>query len=476
MEASLPISTTPDTEANRRKSSVIATTSISLPLRFVLTGFMALLFGAGWLVAEPSLLTSYHYNQEIIALTHLFVLGWLCTTAMGAIYQLVPVALETKLYSERLARWQFILHLIGFSGMVWMFNKWDMKQVGHFGTVMALSIGLFAFNIIRTLLRVPKWNVVGLAVVSSLFWLSITVTAGLSIAAAKCTYESTNGLAVEPGIKSALTGLRRVAEFMSHFDSVSTMHAHAHLGMVGFFTILIVGISYKLLPMFLLGEIQNRHRAMGSVILLNTGLVGSFVSILLGSPWKTVFALIVITALCLYGSEVVAILRSRTRRSLDGGGKSFLTAVAMLIPLTVLAAILSWPGLPSNGFTGQLENLYGFLGIVGFVTFALLGMLTKIIPFLVWFHTYSPHVGRAQVPTLAGMYSEKVQILGFWTWQTGILTVSAGILVQNEIIVRTGAALLAISLTTFAFNICKTLGHATCPVLRPFATQPSNLS
>ena len=35
------------------------------------------------------------------------------------------------------------------------------------------------------------------------------------------------------------------------------MHAHAHLGVVGVFILMIVTVSYKLVPMFTLGELQS---------------------------------------------------------------------------------------------------------------------------------------------------------------------------------------------------------------------------
>ncbi len=119
--------------------------SVALPLSFILTGLAAFSLGVVWLVANPDILATYHYNQNVIAATHLFVLGWICSIVMGAMYQLVPVALETRLYSERLARWQYVVHLIGFVGMVWMFRAWNMKQVGHFGSVFTVSIGMFVF-------------------------------------------------------------------------------------------------------------------------------------------------------------------------------------------------------------------------------------------------------------------------------------------------------------------------------------------
>jgi hypothetical protein len=434
----------------------------------VVTGLLSLFLGTGWLIARPDLLTTYHYNQFIIALTHLFVLGWLCSVVMGAMYQLVPVALETKLYSERLAKWHFVIHVIAFIGMVWMFRKWDMKQVGHFGTAMAVGVGLFVYNIARTLLRVPKWNVVATAVASALVWFSFTVIAGLSIAAAKCSYESTEGLATADGVRQVVNGLRALGAFMSHFDAINAMHAHAHLGVVGFFTMILVGVSYKLIPMFTLSEIQSRRRANLSVWLLNAGLLGSVISILLRSQFKFIFALVIVAALAIYGWELVAIVRARRRTMLDWGVRSFLTGVAMLLPLTLLAAVLAWPGLPLNEFTGQLENLYGFLGLIGFVTFAIIGMLHKIIPFLVWFHTYGPHVGRAQLPALADLYSERLQVASFWTWQAGLVATSAGILLQNIFVTRSGAILLAASLAVFAVNIGKILSHVARPVLKPF--------
>ena len=134
--------------------------SVLLPLRFVVTGVTALVLAAGILIARPDLLSTYHYNQHIIAVTHLVVLGFVTSIIMGAMYQLVPVALETSLFSERLARWQFLAHIVGLAGMVWMFWRWDMKQVGHFGSVFAVGVGLFVYNIGRTLLRVRRWNAV----------------------------------------------------------------------------------------------------------------------------------------------------------------------------------------------------------------------------------------------------------------------------------------------------------------------------
>ena len=453
-----------------RSDSVRSTApSVSLPLRFMLTGLVALFFAVGWIIAKPAILASYHYSQYVIAATHLVVIGFICTVVMGAMYQLVPVALETKLYSERLAKWQFVIHVIGFVGMVWMFNVWDMKQVGHFGSVLAVGVGMFVFNMARTLWRVPKWNVVATAITAALIWFSLTILVGLSVAAAKCVYESHEGLATAEGVKQVVGGLRVVAGIVSRFDAIGAMHAHAHLGVVGFFVMLIVGVSYRLIPMFMLTEVQNKRRAALSVALLNIGLAGSVTTILLRSPWKPAFAFIAVTGLAIYGWELCAMLRARKRPVLDWGLKTFLAAVAMLIPVCLLALILSWPGLPMNSFFAMLENVYGFLGLFGVVTLAILGMLHKILPFLVWFGVYSPHVGRAQLPLTTQMVSERAQVAGLVTYLAGLLIICAAILRESELGVRVGGAFLFASLLFFGWNAAKVFSHFRNPQIKPLS-------
>jgi hypothetical protein len=446
--------------------------SVTLPLRFMATGLLALVTGVIWLVLRPDILATYHYNQYVIAVTHLFVLGWICTIVMGAMYQLVPVALETKLYSEKLAAWQFGFHVVGFIGMVWMFWIWNLKQVGHFGCVLAVGVGLFVYNIARTLLRVPRWNLIATAVASALSWLSLTVLAGLTIAVGKCTYEAAEGLSAANPLGALLQGLKAVAAFATHFDAIGAMHAHAHLGALGVFVMLIVGISYKLVPMFTLSEIQNPRRAWAAVILLNAGLLGSFATILLSSRFKFAFALVVIAGLAAYGLEMIAILGARKRGTLDWGLKYFLTAIGLLAPLSVLALVLSWPGLPLTTFTGQLENLYGFLGLLGVVSFAIVGMFYKIIPFLVWYGSYSKQIGLSKIPSLADLYSPGLQAVGYWAWLAGLTGTSIGIVLGNALAIRGGVGLLAVSLVVLAVNVAKMLSHLVRPRIEPLSLRP----
>ena len=417
--------------------------SVALPLRFILTGIVALLAGSVWLLARPVMLAGYHYSPEVVAATHLLVLGWICSVIMGAMYQLVPVALETRLHNERLARWHFALHVAGFVGMIVMFRLEYMKQVGHFGSLVAMGVGLFVYNLARTLARIRRWNVVAAGIASSLCWLSLTILAGLFLASAKCWPQ------------------------INPFPPIAAMHAHAHLGGLGFFVMMIVAVSYKLVPMFTLSEVQNARRAGWSLALLNTGLAGVFVTILFSSPWKIAFAFVVLGGLALHGLEIGAILRARKRRNRDWGMRYFLTALALLVPVSALGIVLAWPGLPATLLTVQLENVYGFLAFIGVVTFAILGMLYKVMPFLVWYSSYSKAIGRSKVPSLADLYSPALQATGYWLFLAGLLMMSVATARGHEACVRAGCVMLLASVAVFVLNIGKVLSHLVRPRLAP---------
>jgi hypothetical protein len=400
----------------------------------------------------------------VIAVTHLVVLGWICSIVMGAVPARAGCT-RNPLYSERLAKVQFLFHLAGWTGMVWMFWKWNMTQVGHFGSALAFGVLLFLYNLFRTLLRVPRWSVVATGVASSLAWLGFTALLGLLIVAGKCSYDFEGNDAPSGLMAAALNGLRSAGGLVTRFDQIAMMHTHAHAGVVGVFLLLIVGVSYRLVPMFTLSEIQHSRRAAASVWTLNAGLLLCLLTIPLRTPWKLAGTALLLVGFTLYALELCAIVRARKRRSLDWGVRSFLTALCLLPLLGALACVLSWPILPLNAFTGQLENIYGFLGLVGVVSLAIMGMLYKIVPFLVWYRAYSRHIGLARIPALADLYSKPVQIAGYWMYLGGLAATASGMVLQHSHLAQGGCSLLLLSFAALAWNICLMLSHLIWPRL-----------
>lgn len=413
---------------------------IRIPLLFVVTGFLSLLVAMPWLALRPEILATYHYNQYVLALTHLVNLGWVASVVMGATYQLVPVALETKLHSQRYPYYHYVCHLLGVVGMVVMFWRWDMTQVGHYGSFVSLGFGVFAWNIFKTMRGSPRRDVVRSGTGAAVSWLLVTMAAGLYVAASKCWS-------------------------FSPFNPISQMHAHAHAGVMGFFLLMIVTISYRLVPMFTLSEVQSEKRARWSLRLLNAGLLGVFVSVLVGSAFKMLAGLLIVAGLALHALEMRGILRARQRPVIDESVRTFLQALGFLAPLVVVGFVLAWPRLPATLLTTQLENVYGVLAILGVTTLAILGMLHKILPFLVWTAAYSRWVGRKRVPSLADLYSVRWLRWGRRAYVTGLVALCVATTLGSETGVRWCCWVLTASLVPFAANVGLILSHLVRPRL-----------
>jgi hypothetical protein len=193
--------------------------------------------------------------------------------------------------------------------------------------------------------------------------------------------------------------------------------------------------------------------------------------VLLQSRAKPLFAVIISAGLLAYLVELRAILRARKRRKLDWALKSFLTAAGLLVPVMGIGCVLSWPDLPMNRFTGQLENVYGLVALLGVVTIAILGMLFKIVPFLVWQARYSPLIGRSKVPSLADLYSARLQAWSYWLYLGGLAAMIVAALLGHEAAVRGSCVLLASGLGLFALNLGRILSHLRWPRVETFTVQ-----
>jgi hypothetical protein len=124
MEAALPISAAPDVRVAQPKQVRATAPSVSLPLRFMLTGLVALFFAVGWIIAKPlhprkpPLQPIRHRRDPSV------VLGFICTVVMGAMYQSCRWRWKPNSTASDW-RMAFALHVIGFIGMVAMFNIWN---------------------------------------------------------------------------------------------------------------------------------------------------------------------------------------------------------------------------------------------------------------------------------------------------------------------------------------------------------------
>src|SRR5690606_11177564 len=70
--------------------------------------------------------------------------------------------------------------------------------------------------------------------------------------------------------------------------------AHAHLAAIGWPLMMVVGLAYRLVPMFLPARMPTGTGLAASAILLETGLAVIGVALLAGSAWLPAGALLVL--------------------------------------------------------------------------------------------------------------------------------------------------------------------------------------
>jgi len=234
---------------------------LRLPLSFLLSGTIAsVLLGIGAIFLLPMALTDPQAMQ-VLALVHTATLGWFTMTIMGAMYQLVPVVLITRLRGVALAYSQVALYLAGVVLLISGFWLTALPLLAVGGSLVVAAAFVFALHLLATILLAPRRPLTAAYLMASLLYLLLVVSLGLTAA-----------LNLRWGFLGAAT--------------YHLLLAHLVIGLGGWLGLTIMGISYKLVPMFALVHRKSERLGWGLLILLNAGLIGLALSLgLAASAW-----------------------------------------------------------------------------------------------------------------------------------------------------------------------------------------------
>ncbi len=445
MEAGSPRLAAPDRARAPRPLTVSLVGGTRLPLAFILYGLLSFACACAWLVCEPSLLLQPHLHLHVVALVHLWLPGFLLSVTLGAFYQLMPVVLGAPLQSGPRGIWiHFSTHAIGVPVLVAGFITGRFEFVGTGGFFVTSGILLLMTSTWRTFRLGTRRDAPAWSFPLSVTWLSATVLFGVMLA------------------------LNRRWPFLP-LSAVDLLRAHAHLGLVGFFLTLLQGATFQLIPMFTMGEARRPRFIWSGLLFTQTGLL----LLAPGLAWN-VHALIVAgtvilaTGIACSGIALVATLGTRRRKKLEPGLCAFLSGASLLVPATVLGISLLLVEAGWNGLT-RLISIYGTVIILGALSLMILGMLCKIVPFLVWMRAYGPLVGKRSVPLATELSSKPLEA----GWLTAHVAALGMILIaratENTLFAQTGAWTLAIGALLFLTNIARILNH-----LRPTPAQPAS--
>ncbi|MRI59023.1 MAG: hypothetical protein C6H99_05910 [Epsilonproteobacteria bacterium] len=383
------------------------------PFRLIAPFFVAgvifyLLSMAALLFYSPD----FHFSElRVAGWIHLFLLGYVMTIIFGAMAQLVPVVLETGHFSVDWYYVIFPLLLFGTIGLIVGF--WLDPIVLSFGGVLVLAaMIIFAVDVFLTIKKTKLSTIVVKAVkVSNIFLL----------------------LGIVSGFLLALT----LSGFLS-VDIGEILKAHVFAVVGGYVLLTIYGISLVLLPMFGLahGFDEKPVHIAFKLMIWAVGLVfaGSFV----GADFLSQIGyLLAILSVAFYFYQIYLIYKTRVRKELDIWYKSILFGYGSFALAVVLGFIYILSGATLDSV---LHASFWFLFV--FFAFLINGHLYKIVPFLVWFHRFSPLVGKQKVPMLHEMYPKRQAEFEFWFSAAGALLVGIGLLSVNQELFKAGASFL----------------------------------
>lgn len=244
-------------------------------------------------------------------------------------------------------------------------------------------------------------------VLAGLGFLLLTVLLGLSFALALTV----------PALGQALAPL---------LDDGVAYHALGGIG--GWFTLTAIGVSYELLPMFMLAP--HERGALGAAVLW-TGASGFLVAAVAGlaataSPagWiataEQAGRLAIVSALGLFLADVARLYRSRRRRQIELHNPAAIGAFVTL----GLALLVSVGAVVTDRLAALASSLV-LLALLGWLSGLGLTQLYKIVAFLSWLSRYGGQFGRGSVPRVQDLVHEPGAV-GFFVLYFVSVALAAG--------------------------------------------------
>lgn len=334
------------------------------------------------------------HNPATLIAVHLVTIGWLSLMMLGALYQFVPVITTTPLYSQRLPILSFVAIVAGLAAMIAGFLALDgvalvtVAPLPLGGALVLTGFVLGAANIAATLWRARPLPLPARFVAAGLGFLLIAGLVGLGFALVFAMPDPPIFL-----VDLAAQGL--------------TLHVLGGLG--GWVTLTAMGVSYRLLTMFMLAPDKPRWTSHAALLLTAGGLLAYVAAGLIGVgtgfspvPFASLAAAVALLGTALYLLDILHIYRARIRRQLE------LNSISAAAALGLFAFVVAATGVSAaTGTLARLAPALGYLFIFGWLSGLGLSQLYKIVPFLTWLEVFGKRLGKGPVPRVQDLVNER---------------------------------------------------------------------
>jgi len=365
-------------------------------------------------------------THAMLAATHCITLGFMTSVMFGAMQQILPVLVGSRMPAGRLvARLSLLTLLVGVLALCAGFILEQPTLLKLAWPLLGISFLIFISASLVSLARATARNDTWAALLLSLISLALTVTLGVLQARGYATGATLPYL------------------------ELATAHIKFSLG--GWVLLLIVGVSYQVVPMFQLTPSYPKWLTAVLAPALFAVLLSSAV-LLLMEPYPHWIAVVTECLFWLlaasYATVTLKLQQQRRRRVPDATLSFFRLGMIALL----LAALFSLIALFCPTTETYLRTLSVLVFLIGFALSAANGMLYKIIPFLIWFHLFRGGM-KAGVPNMKQIIPEAWM---WWHYRLQLGTLLAAICAPFWIVaawaVMLGVLLQGLLLTTAVFT------------------------
>lgn len=417
-------------------SNVIYTTTHRVVVPFYVYAGLAFLIATVMLFTGSGEWSGHYFQPHILAITHTMALGWGTMIILGAGHQLLPVLIEGELYSVKLAYLSYVFTAIGIVLLVWAFYIFNMGWPAKYGALL-INAGVLVFfvNVVMSIVKSKRENIQAIFMLTATGWLVFTTLVG--------------GLLICNFTENILPD-----------GSLHYLSLHAHIGIVGWFLLLVMGVGSRLIPMFLISKYDNPKILWSIYGLTNGGLI-TFIFIFLKGASLMLYIIPVIAvavAIVLFGIYCRMAYHVRIRRQVDEEMKiSLLAVVMMVLPLIFLVGVIVT--LITLSADVHMVLAYGFTIFFGWLTAIILGMTFKTLPFIIWNKVYHARAGAGATPSPKELFSGKLFNIMAICFIIGFLSFAAGIVIADGMATKMGALLLLVCAILYNVNVFKLVFH-----------------
>ncbi len=401
-----------------------------LPVRFLMSAVAFFTVGVTALPWVVSDLLDFFYQARVLALVHTFTLGWITTAMMGVMYRYVPALTKRPIGFPRIAGLQYYVFVIGTAGMIshFLIGRWEGTA---FAAVMILvAIALFAVNMIGCLAPVWRRGVAEMGMLLGVMFLFVA------------------------GLLGTLLALDKLFDFL-HGNVLRNLGAHAHLAALGWVSLTICAVSYRMLPAFLLPEITLPRAAHWQLSALAGGTALLAASLLGAIGGTKLWSLAAAGALLAYLPILRSVVHSR-RMPIDWTVRHALAGATCLVLCLVLGVSLAWLD-PDSALGSRVAVTYGALGFLGWVTNFIVGMSYHLGP---GFVVAARATAGLPALTTAELSIPRIRPFVFVALEIGLLTLAAGLLAGLAPLALLGAASITLGGLAYAITMEWTLSYA----------------